>query len=71
MKVTPDPHDSDGALTPLDDEKKIGGARDGGIETEGPGHQPPDPDAALSDEEKAGAVCVLKYSPRPGICTDC
>lgn len=52
MKPPVDAIDSDSGHTPSDDEKKIGlGARE--IETVGLGHLQPDPDAGLSEEEKA------------------
>lgn len=49
--------DSDSGRTPLDDDKSIGAtARE--LETIGRNQLPPDPDAGLSEEEKARIVCV-------------
>ncbi|KAL8713597.1 MAG: hypothetical protein Q9220_002459 [cf. Caloplaca sp. 1 TL-2023] len=48
----PGKRDSDSGHSPSDDEKAVG-VRPGGFEELGHGDLPPDPDAGLSDEEKA------------------
>ena len=50
-------HDSDS--TPSDDEKKIAGVGQGQFETLGHGELPPDPDAGLSEAEKAAIVSTI------------
>lgn len=52
-----DDMDSDSYRTPLDDDKKIGTTASQ-FETIGRSQFPPDPDAGLSEEEKAHIVCV-------------
>ena len=47
-------HDSDSV--PSDDEKKVTGVGQGQFETLGHGELPPDPDAGLSEAEKAAIV---------------
>lgn len=58
----PERRDSDSGQSPSDDEKKVGVERSGvepdGLETLGHGELLPDPDAGLSEEEKARIVCV-------------
>lgn len=55
-----DKRDSDSGGSPSDDEKRIGLERPaveaGALETRGHGQPPPDPDAGLSEEEKAKIV---------------
>ena len=50
-------HDSDSV--PSDDEKKITGVGQGQFETLGHGELPPDPDAGLSEAEKAAIVSSI------------
>ena len=50
-------HDSDS--TPSDDEKKVTGVEQGQFETLGRGELPPDPDAGLSEAEKAAIVSTI------------
>lgn len=50
-------HDSDSA--PSDDEKKVTGVGKGQFETLGHGELPPDPDAGLSEAEKAAIVNTI------------
>ncbi len=50
-------HDSDSA--PSDDEKKVTGVGQGQFETLGHGELPPDPDAGLSEAEKAAIVSTM------------
>lgn len=54
MKPAVEHVDSDSGHTPSDDEKKIGLVDEAGFT--GHGHLPPDPDAGLSDEERARIV---------------
>lgn len=54
----PPKHDSDSGNSPYDDEKhdeKDVGVHPGGLDQR---NLPPDPDAELSDEEKAKIVCA-------------
>lgn len=50
-------HDSDSA--PSDDEKRVTGVQQGQFETLGHGQLPPDPDAGLSEAEKAAIVSTI------------
>lgn len=54
----PEKRDSDSAHSPSSDEKKLG-VEAGGFETHGHGDLGPDPDAGLSEEEKAKIVSGL------------
>lgn len=56
MKSAVDALDSDSAHTPSDDDKKIGVV--GQLENIGGRELPPDPDAGLSEEERARIVCL-------------
>lgn len=51
----PEKRDSDSGHSPSSDEKKLG-VEAGGFETRGHGELGPDPDAGLSEEEKAKIV---------------
>ena len=53
-------NDSDSTHSPIDDKEKVVGVDQGGFETLGHGELPPDPDAGLSEEEKARIVCILQ-----------
>lgn len=58
--------DSDSGNSPSDlDEKRIGVAH-GEFETAGRGHLPPDPDADLSEAERAHIVSILIRPSGPG-----
>jgi len=63
MKLSTDHHDSDSTHSPLDDKEKVVGVEKGGFETLGRGQLPPDPDAALSEEERALIVSIIYYTP--------
>lgn len=52
-------HDSDSGRYPSDDEKRVTGVEAGGFENLGHGELPPDPDAGLSEAEKAAIVGVI------------
>ena len=62
MTASTDRVDSDSALSPSDDEKRVGLKR-GDFETLGHGQLPPDPDAHLSPEERAAIVCSIHPEP--------
>ena len=58
MKLSSEKNDSDSNQSPIDDKEKIVGVEQGGFETLGHGELPPDPDAGLSEEEKAHIVRI-------------
>ena len=57
MKLSKEHHDSDSTHSPIHDNEKVVGVEQGAFETRGRGQPPPDPDAGLSEEEKAHIVC--------------
>lgn len=65
MKLSTDQHDSDSNHSPLDDKEKVVGVEQGGFETLGHGQLPPDPDAGLSEEERAQIVSALPLTRYP------
>ncbi|KAL8899833.1 MAG: hypothetical protein Q9207_005999 [Kuettlingeria erythrocarpa] len=56
--------DSDSGRSPSDDEKKVGIVA-GGLESLGHGELPPDPDAGLSEEERARIVRIAREPDAP------
>ena len=56
MKSSAEHNDSDSTHSPLEDKEKVVGVEPGGFETLGHGELPPDPDAGLSEEERARIV---------------
>ena len=57
MKLSKEHNDSDSTHSPIHDNEKVVGVEPGAFETRGRGQLPPDPDAGLSEEEKAHIVC--------------
>jgi len=57
MKLSTEQNDSDTSHSPVDDKGRVVGVEEGGFETLGHGQLPPDPDAGLSEEERARIVC--------------
>jgi len=57
MKLSTEQNDSDTSHSPVDDKGGVVGVEEGGFETLGHGQLPPDPDAGLSEEERARIVC--------------
>ena len=56
MKQSVEQQDSDSTHSPSDVNEKVVGVGQGEFETLGHGELPPDPDAGLSEEEKARIV---------------
>lgn len=66
MRLFADKNDSDSNQSPIDDKERVVGVEQGAFETLGHGELPADPDAGLSEEEKAHIVCVQFEPDRTG-----